>query len=635
MSGKERLRYRFDNLMARGIGAQILLLAVITVILVVIASVAVITLGLADEADPKDHDSFGLVIWKSLLHSLDPGTLGGDATNWPFLFVMLGVTIGGIFVVSALIGVLNQGFGEMLEDLRRGKSAVVERGHTVILGWDPKIFTLLSELAEANRNQRNACVVILADRDKVEMDAEIATALNGSKLRVVTRRGNAMTLEDIGLVALGTSKAVIVLAPNHHPDGSPVSPNESDTMVLKTLLAITKVAEERSLHIVAEILDPRTEPVARMVVGDRAALILAGPLVSRLLVQTGRQSGLSIVYTELLDFAGVEIYIAPQPELIGKTFREAVFGYDTSTLIGVHTAGGEIQVPPPFERRFEAGDQVVIISEDDDKIMLNGGPIAGDAAILPAPRRARQAPERTLVLGTSPRLPIVLRELDSYVANGSETTVLGEGDPAVIVADVDGALQHMKLTVHAGDVTDRGVLEWLEVSSFDHVLVLSETEGRTQEMADARTTVALLYLRDIQQRAGSKVPITSEILEIQNQALATVAEPDDFIVSNTLVSLVVSQVAENPHLVGVFDELFGSSGHELYLKPASEYVRSGQVTFGEVCEAALRRGEVAVGYRLAETARDAAKGFGVVVNPSKRSTVILGPADNVIVLADN
>ncbi len=346
----------------------------ITLVLVVIAAAAVLVLGAHPEEDPNERDSFGMLVWKSLMHSLDAGTLGGDPPDWPFLMIMLVVTIGGIFVVSALIGVLNQGFGDLLEGLRRGKSVVVERGHTVILGWEPKIFTLLTELAEANRNQRNACVVVLADRDKVEMDAEIANALDDSKLRVVTRRGNAMSLEDLALVALPASKAVIVLAPSHHPDGSEVTPNESDAMVLKTLLAIAKVNEDRSLHVVAEIRDPRTEPVARMVVGEKAALIQAGPLVSRLLVQTGRQSGLSVVYTELLDFAGVEIYITDQPGLLGRTFREAVADYDTSSLIGVHTGTGEMLVPPPFERRFETGDRAVIISEDDDRIVIDGRP---------------------------------------------------------------------------------------------------------------------------------------------------------------------------------------------------------------------------------------------------------------------
>ena len=47
-----------------------------------------------------------------------------------------------------------------------------------------------------------------------------------------------------------------------------------------------------------------------MVGGDEAELILVGDLIARIVAQTCRQSGLSVVYTELLDFDGDEIYFA-------------------------------------------------------------------------------------------------------------------------------------------------------------------------------------------------------------------------------------------------------------------------------------------------------------------------------------
>jgi len=635
---RSRFRYRFDNWMARGIGAQILLLALLTTALVVITAFAIVALDVVPTNDKGQPDSFGLVVWKALMRALDAGTLAGDAAGWTFLFVMLFVTVGGIFVLSALIGIINQGFGAMIERLRRGHSAVLETGHTVILGWGPKIFTLLRELGEANANQRRACVVILADRDKVEMDATIAGEIGRHRMRIVTRRGSTMSPDALHLVALAKAKAIVVLAPEHDASGAALAAHESDTVVLKTLLALAKAAPGEDLHIVAELLDERSESVARMVVGDKAALILGAPLISRLLVQTGRQPGLSIVYTELLDFAGAEIYVQPQPALTGKTFREAVFAYDSSTVIGLVTAADEMILAPSPDRRLVAGDQLVAITDDDDTLVLDGGDGAGtplaidDAAIIDPPQRTAARPETTLVLGASRRLGHVLSELDAYVAPGSAALVVGELEPPV---EALGQLRNIRVTTRVGDVTERATLDALDVTSFDHILLLSETVNRSQEMADARTTVTLLHLRDIERRAGKKVPITSEILDIQNRELATVAEADDFIVSNTLVSLMVAQVAENRHLVQVFDDLFSAGGFELYLKPATDYVRAGELAFAVVCEAALRRGQLAIGYRLASRISDPAAAFGIVVNPSKRAKLKLGPGDSVIVLAEN
>ena len=148
--------------------------------------------------------------------------------------------------------------------------------------------------------------------------------------------------------------------------------------------------------------------------------------------------------------------------------------------------------------------------------------------------------------------------------------------------------------------------------------------------------ITLLHLRDIARRTSKAVPITSEILDIQNRDLAAVAEADDFIVSNTLVSLLVSQVAENPHLSRVFQDLFTPGGHEIYLKPAADYVALDvDVPYQAVVEAALRRGEIALGLRRAADARRPEAAFGVVVNPAKHRAMRLTAGDRVIVLSDD
>jgi CheY-like chemotaxis protein len=82
-----------------------------------------------------DDDQFFRELFQSLFHALDPGTVAGDGeTPWRFLLTMLVLTIGGLFIVSALIGVIAAGIDTKLADLRRGRSLVLETDHTVILG---------------------------------------------------------------------------------------------------------------------------------------------------------------------------------------------------------------------------------------------------------------------------------------------------------------------------------------------------------------------------------------------------------------------------------------------------------------------------------------------------------------------
>src|SRR6266516_7135725 len=96
------------------------------------------------------------------------------------------------------------------------------------------------------------------------MAAVIAGERRGKRMRVVTRRGSTMSPADLQLTALAAAKSIIVIAPEHAADGAALAAHESDIVVLKTLLAIRKLAPGHDLHVVAEILDERTESVARM-----------------------------------------------------------------------------------------------------------------------------------------------------------------------------------------------------------------------------------------------------------------------------------------------------------------------------------------------------------------------------------
>jgi hypothetical protein len=157
-SNQQKIRYWFDNLMSRGTPALIGILAIVSVILILIISFfAWITRSNPDKG-------FLQIIWMSLMRTLDAGTMGGDEGSILFLLSMFAVTLGGIFIISLLIGVLTTGIEGKIESLRKGRSLVLENGHTVILGWSEQIFTIISELMEANASQRQGVIVVMGQR---------------------------------------------------------------------------------------------------------------------------------------------------------------------------------------------------------------------------------------------------------------------------------------------------------------------------------------------------------------------------------------------------------------------------------------------------------------------------------------
>ncbi len=627
---RERLRYAFDSTLSRGTPALIAWLALASAALIVVIALPVWAAKVAPAGEDGQTPSFIGVAWMSLMRTLDSGTMGGDTGSWWFLLAMLAVTLGGIFVISTLIGVLTAGIESQLDQLRKGRSRVVESDHTVILGWSPQVFAILGELALANESRRRASVVILAEQDKVEMeDAIRERVLDTKTTRVVCRTGSPIDPADLDMVSVQTSRSIIVLAP---------AGDEVDSHVIKTILAITNSPSRRAepYHVVAEMHDPKNAAVAKMVGKGELELVLLSDLISRITVQTCRQSGLSIVVTELLDFGGDEIYFASQPELTGKTFGEALLAYDDCCVMGLRRRGGGVALNPPMETVIAEGDQVIVIAEDDSAIKLperRGAPPIEESAIrsgaLPTPQ-----PESTLIMGWNHRVPIIVRELDAYVAPGSRLTLVADR------ADSDGHLDparfpNLGIEVRHGDTTDRATIDGLDIPSYDHVILLCSDALPTQQ-ADARVLVTLLHLRDLADQRDEDYSIVSEMMDLRNRALAEVTRPDDFIVSEKLVSLMLAQISENKELAAVFADLFDPAGSEIYLKPASAYVAPGTpVSFYTIVEAARRRGEVAIGYRQVAAAADPARAYGVVVNPDKGEPITFAAFDKVIVLAES
>ena len=201
-------------------------------------------------------------------------------------------------------------------------------------------------------------------------------------------------------------------------------------------------------------------------------------------------------------------------------------------------------------------------------------------------------------------------------------------------------MRNLAVSFCTGDTTDRHTLEGLGVNSYDHIIVLSTSEEGSASVdpqeADARTIITLLHLRDMSDKSGQPLAIVSEMLDIKNRQLAQVTRADDFVVSDNLLSLMLSQISENAELSEVFQDLFDPEGSEIYLKPAEEYVRmSTPLNFYTVVEAARRRNQIAIGYRLQNEAYDASKSFGVRINPPKSLQTTYALDDRIIVLSED
>ena len=117
---------------------------------------------------------------------------GADSTaeeTWKSVVVAQLIVFCGMFTFAILIGVVSDEIANKVDEVKTGNSKVFERNHTVILNWNDQLIPLLKQVAVAKSEGIGfkKPVVVLADRDKEEMDAVIEDELSESPpLSVVT-----------------------------------------------------------------------------------------------------------------------------------------------------------------------------------------------------------------------------------------------------------------------------------------------------------------------------------------------------------------------------------------------------------------------------------------------------------------
>jgi voltage-gated potassium channel Kch len=626
---KDKIKYKFDNLMSKGTMAMIGLLGLISFLIVIISASVIAVFSI----QPEGEKPLGFIegFWLSLMRTLDPGTMGGDS-GWGFRIVAFIVTIGGIFIISTLIGVLNNGIESHLDKLKEGRSFVLENDHTLILGWSSKIFIIISELQIANENIKKPRIVILADKEKVEMENEIRNAFPKLKnLKIICRNGSPDSMSDINMVNPNKSKSIIILNSDEE---------STDSKIIKTILALVNNPNRRKepYHILTEIRDEKNVEIAKMIGKDELEVILTDDIIARIIIQTSRQSGLSMVYQELMDFDGDEIYFSAIPKLVGKSYGDILMLFKQSAVIGVYNKiSNQVFINPSMDYNFKAEDEVIAITSDDDTLIPSfDSKFDIKSHLICELIDSKKQPEKILVLGWNKRAIILLREIHEYVIEGSRIDVytsfeIDENIKSKIISDYS----KFSINFFLENTTSREVLQNIDIFQYDNIQVLCYREELDIQEADAKTLITLLHLRRLSEEKNQDIKIVSEMLDVKNRDLAEITKADDFIVSDKLISLLMSQVSENKQLMRVFENLLESEGSEIYLKSVSDYINAFEsVDFYTILESAKRKGETAIGYRIEKYHSDIDKAYGVVINPNKSDKINFEINDKIIVLAE-
>jgi hypothetical protein len=667
---KDRATFLLERLLLRGAHYRLLVIAALIGLVSVVAGVLVL-LGGGEFAGPGD------AIWWAFLRLTDPGYLGDDQGVLLRTVSTILTVLGYVIFLGALIAIMTQWLNQTLRNLESGLTPIAQNDHILILGWTNRTATIVRELVLSEgrvrrflrrHGARRLRIVILVEQLSAALVNELRERLGPlwDERQITFRSGSPLRIEHLQRVDFMNAAAIILPGadfaggeaayPDRTTDASATGgrsgasstaptappPISTDTRAIKTLLSITnhpsaRVEDVELPLVVTEIFDARKVTVARGAYGGKIEILTSDSMISRLIAQNVRHQGLSDVYGELLSHGrGNEVYIRECPQFAGVPLQDLTEVFRNSVVLGVVRRHGGSYRPilnPPDGFAIEAEDRLVLLARSYD----DSAP-AAEIRPLPSPRGAPPGGEggaaphrRILLLGWSHKVPALLQEFGSYAGESFDIDILSVVPIARRTARLeryDFRPERLRVRHLEGDYTVPSELARTDPAAYDNVVLLGSDWLRSGEESDARSIVGYLLLRELLPADGPKPALLVELLDPANLSLFH-RRAGEVLISPSILSHILAQVALRRELRAVFDQLFGSAGAEIRFRPMSWYGTAGEeVSFRDLQRLAASHGETALGVRTGGGTRRG----GVLLNPSREQRWIAGESDDLVVL---
>ncbi|XP_059292406.1 probable ion channel CASTOR isoform X3 [Lycium ferocissimum] len=531
LSLNKQLAYRVDVFLSFHPYAKPLTLLVATLLLICLGGLALF--GVTD-------DSIADCLWLSWTYVADSGNHANSEGIGPRL-VSVSVSFGGMLIFAMMLGLVSDAISEKFDSLRKGRSEVVEQNHTLILGWSDKLGSLLNQLAIANESLGGGTVVVMAERDKEEMELDIAKMeFDFRGTSVICRSGSPLILADLKKIwedILGFENCefyikkwpqlhglqfeeVLISFPDAIPCGIKVASsggkiilNPDDFYVLQEGDEVLVIAEDDDSYAPAAL-----------------------PMVQR-----GN---------------------LPKNLIIPKTTERILFcGWrrDMEDMILV------------LDAFLAHGSELWMFNEVSEK------------------EREKKLTDGGLDISRLANIVLVNREGNAVIRRHLESLPLESFDSILILADEsveDSAIQ-------------------ADSRSLATLLLIRDIQAKRLPYREAMVSIhggssSQGSWREEMQQASDKSVIISEILDPRTKNLLSMSKISDYVLSNELVSMALAMVAEDRQINDVLEELFAEEGNEMQIRGADLYLCEGEeLSFYEVLLRARQRREILIGYRHA------------------------------------
>ena len=593
---KQRFRYWLDKKMSKGTTSIILLLSTATFFLLIFVSILNILFRL--------RDSLFSAFWDSLANTINTEMPYSEDGEFGYIVLNTITALVGLLFTSILIGVISSGIEEKLDNLRKGNSIVLEKDHTIILGYNLGEHGLLKQLILAT-GKKNRKIVILTDIEKPDLEADLHNNVEIPKnIEVICRHGDITNSNDLRCCSIEKSSLIIINALN-------------DNRRIKAILAVLclrKEYKECNARMVACVSNDKYLLPDNKLISKNIIMLKTDEIMARIIAHTSTEPGLSIAFKELLNFQENEFYFEKEKKLVGKNIVEITSCLDKASIVGVKKGNQTILNP----------NRNTVINEDDELIMFE----QEKGAYFISNNNPKNIEEREIgllndeikgdvfIVGCNVLLETIISELPSDVKNITISTSNEEEVERIARNYRNKNIRLNKLNIDnsLNDIAAR----------VKHFILLADREI-DKEDADIKNILLLLNLMNLKEKYGYDYNLTVELNMDNSYNIAIKDNKIDYIVGSNIASLLLAQISENPQLKPVLEELLSKRGNELFSKPLKTFniKLEHDYSYGALKQIVLTYGYVLLGY---------SNNKEIVLNPDMNTRIQFYENDRLFVL---
>ena len=576
-------KYHLENFIARKSNFVYFLL-VISIIS------ALLMLGVKGVFGMNDDKPFFDQWWDSLTNIISIGS--GDNFNERlvnFLYWALGVAFSGTIIAFLAAKVSN-----FITNLNKGKSTIIDTNHYVIIGWNANIFNIFTEIQTANLNQSKPTILCFNGLDNLEMRAMIDLEISKfKKIRVLTRSGDVYNIADLARTNAKNAKSVIIL-------DDTVKKNFN---IETTLLAVKKNIPNNNIPIVVQFSNEDNIATLSDLMSNQLYPISKNKLISNVTSQAIRNKHISTVVLDFLDYDGDEVYFFKAGVFVGLTFKQVMLNLQSEMLIGVLTNNNKVVLNPDKNYIIQNEDQLIIIAEDDENILkLHDKPYLSELLnnITIKPRtESFEEPKSILVLGWSKLGQQIFDKTIKFLGPGSKVSFLYRKDLVTTIPNTENYSHEVSLI--ESNTNDQELLSnCLTANDFDIVLILGYDDYYSEDVSDTYSMMKNLAVKKIleNKKTSFSTRIILQLNDGSKKDLISTNQESEFIVSDLLSALLITQLADNPKLWYVFEELFSNEGLKININHSEDYdpIKKEEISVEDLLILALKKNETLIGY---------------------------------------